>query len=30
MKRLGFVEEFSAYVYDDEEDYWELEDEFFK
>lgn len=30
MKRLGFVEEFSAYVYDDEEGYWELEDEFFK
>ena len=30
MKRLGFVEEFSAYVYDDEEDYWEIEDEFFK
>lgn len=30
MKRLGFVEKFSAYVYDDEEDYWELEDEYFK
>jgi len=30
MERLGFVEEFSAYVYDDEEDYWVIEDEFFK
>ncbi|MBQ7111963.1 MAG: hypothetical protein IJO06_12205 [Thermoguttaceae bacterium] len=30
MKRLGFVEEFSAYVYDDKEDYWVIEDEFFK
>lgn len=30
MKRLGFVEKFSAYVYDDEEDCWEIEDEYFK
>lgn len=30
MKRAGFVEEFFAYVYDEDEDYWELEDEYFK
>lgn len=30
MKRIGFVEEFSPYVYNADEDYWELEDEYFK
>ena len=30
MKRIGFVEKFSVYIYDADEDCWTIEDEFFK